>query len=92
MYCIFNKKRNMYCRWDEAVILFDTKEECYSFMNAIPSFFDDEMEYIDIQPFDKEMEKDIYVIKYSELDKSSFPKENTIIKHGKHMKEVLKNG
>ena len=92
MYCIFNKRRDMYCRWNKDIITFDTKKECYDFMNMVPSFFKDEMNNIVLHVIPKKMEEDVGLIKYSELDKSLFLKENDIVEYNKKMKETLKNG
>ena len=97
MYCIYNKKRDMYCRWNESTIIFDTKEQCNEFIKAIPNFFNDEMDYVHILPITEEMKRDIdnnslCIIRYDKLDKSLFPEENNIVKYNKNMKEVLKNG
>ena len=92
MYCIFNKRRGMYCRWNEDIITFDTKKECYDFMNMVPSFFKDEVSDVVLHVIPKKMEEDVGLIKYSELDKSLFLKENDIVEYNKKMKEVLKNG
>lgn len=92
MYCIFNKRRGMYCRWNEDIIIFDTKEECYDFMNIVPSFFKDEVNDVVLHIIPKKMEEDDGLVKYSELGKSLFPKENDIIEYNKKMKEALKNG
>lgn len=92
MYCIFNKRRSMYCRWNEDIITFDTKEECYDFMNMVPSFFKDEVNDVVLHIIPKKMEEDVCLIKYSELDKSLLSKENDIVEYNKKMKEVLKNG
>ena len=39
MYCIYNKARKLYCRWNEKVIVFDTTDQAYEFMNLVPAFF-----------------------------------------------------
>lgn len=97
MYCIYNQKKDMFCRWDGSIILFDTKEQCNEFIKAIPDFFNDAMDYVRILPITEEMKRNInnnavYVIHYDKLDKSLFPEENNIVKYNKNMKEVLKNG
>ena len=63
MYCIYNKKRDMFCRWNESTIIFDTKEQCNEFIKAIPSFFNDEMDYVHILPITEEMKKSVKTAK-----------------------------
>lgn len=101
MYCIYNKARRLYCRWDDKVIIFDTEEQVYEFMNAVPAFFAGEHNNVMIMPITSEMQSDIdnhenSVIVYSDLDHSKFQKENdTLIRQqiqNEYMKEVLKNG
>lgn len=92
MYTIYNKKKDMYCRWNESIIMFDTKEQCHEFMKAIPNFFDNEMEYIEIRSISKEELEDVDSVYYNNLDKSSFSKENDAVKKNNDMKEELKNG
>ena len=58
----------------------------------VPSFFKDEMNNIVLHVIPKKMEEDVGLIKYSELDKSLFLKENDIVEYNKKMKETLKNG
>lgn len=61
-------------------------------MNIVQSFFKDEVNDVVLHIIPKKMEEDDGLVKYSELDKSLFPKENDIIEYNKKMKEALKNG
>ena len=59
MYCIYNKARRLYCRWDEKVIVFDTTDQAYEFMNLVPAFFAGEHNYVCIIQTNAEMNEDI---------------------------------
>ena len=101
MYCIYNKARKLYCRWNEKVIVFDTTDQAYEFMNLVPVFFAGEHNHVCIIPTNSEMDEDIKnnadsILRYTDLTAERLQKENEeIISQqikNEYMKEVLKNG
>lgn len=101
MYCIYNKARRLYCRWNEKVIVFDTTDQAYEFMNLVPAFFAGEHNYVCIIPTNSEMDEDIEnnadsILRYTDLTAERLQRENKEIIgqqiENEYMKEVLKNG
>ena len=101
MYCIYNKARKLYCRWNEKVIVFDTTDQAYESMNLVPAFFAGEHNNVCIIPTNSEMDEDIKnnadsILRYTDLTAERLQRENKEIIsqqiENEYMKEVLKNG
>lgn len=94
MYCIYNRARDLFCRWDENIILFETKEQITEFMNVIPAFFAGEHNYIQI--LETEPEEDACVVLYTDLSPEKLRQENENLlrmqMENTCHKEVLKDG
>ena len=81
MYCIYNRARRLYCRWDEKVIVFDTKDQAYEFMDLVPAFFAGEYNYICIIATNSKMDEDIEnnvdsILRYTDLTTERLQREN----------------
>lgn len=101
MYCIFNKARNLYCKWDDKVIVFDTTDQAHEFINLVPAFFAGKHNDVCIIPTNSEMNEDIKnnadsILRYTDLTAERLQRENKKIIsqqiENEYMKEVLKNG
>ena len=101
MYCIYNKARKLYCKWNEKVIVFDTTDQAYGFMNLVPAFFAGEHNNVCIIQTNSEINGDIEnntdsILRYTDLTAERLQRENKKIIsqqiENEYMKEVLKNG
>lgn len=83
MYIIYRSDIDMYCRWNENVILFDTREEAVEFIRLVPYFFELASE-VKIVPIPKDMAlDDMCVIRFQDIDKDE-------LEHDKQAFEALK--
>lgn len=94
-YIIYRSDIDMYCRWNEDVIVFDTREEAADFIRQIPYFFElaDEVK---IAPLPEGMIlDDVCVINYKNIDKSLLEHDKKVYadlkEHDKEMRGALKD-
>jgi len=95
MYAIYREDTQLYCRWDEKVIVFDTTEEVEKFANEFPFFFSLAAKHVRVIKVTVDDDYDDSILTYKDISKDAIEENKQLFKemekHNDDMKEELKN-
>lgn len=93
LYVIYREDKNMYVRWNQQTLLFDSQEQAQGFIEKIKIFFDSDSSVPMIIPAPEDIAFDLEAsLRFSTLSEEQLDEELELLTEKYSRREMMKNG
>lgn len=93
LYVIYREDKNMYVRWNQQTLLFDSPEQAQGFIDKIKIFFESDSSVPMIIPASEDIAFDLEAsLRFSTLSEEQLDEELELLTEKYSRREMMKNG